>query len=182
MSYSIYEKCPVYESEKFIYRMVEEKDAEDLLECYSDPKAFKLFNSDNCTSDFFYKTLEEMEECIKFWLDQYKDKYYVRISIVDKQINKAIGTIEFYDRKVNYKDIFKVGVLRLDLASKYENEEFISEIIDIVINNLCEAYEVEHIITKAIPDAKERILALINKKFERLEDKVILPYNDYYIR
>ncbi|MDD7794442.1 GNAT family N-acetyltransferase [Clostridium sp. 'White wine YQ'] len=182
MSYSIYEKCPVYESEKFIFRMVEEKDAEDLLECYSDLNAFKFFNSDNCTSDFFYKTLEEMKECIKFWIDQYKDKYYVRFSIVDKQRYKAIGTIEFYDRKVSYKDISKVGVLRLDLASKYEKEELITDILDIVINNLCEAFEVENIITKAIPDARERILALNNKGFERLEDKAILPYNDYYIR
>lgn len=182
MSYSIYEKCPVYESEKFIFRMVEEKDAKDLLDCYSDPKAVKLFNSDNCTSDFFYKTLEEMEECIHFWLDQYKDKYYVRFSIVDKQSNKAIGTIEFYDRKVSYKDITKVGVQRVDLASKYEKEIFISEIIDIVIDNLCEAFQVEHIITKAIQDAKERILSLNNKNFERLEDKAILPYDDYYIR
>ena len=54
---SLYEKCPVYETKQFIFRMVEENDAEDLLSCYSDKTSAKFFNSDNCTSDFIYKSL-----------------------------------------------------------------------------------------------------------------------------
>ncbi len=80
-----YDKCPVYESRNFLLRLVEENDAEDLIDCYSDPISAKLFNSDNCTSNFIYKTIDEVEDCIKFWLNEYKDQLYVRFSIVDKR-------------------------------------------------------------------------------------------------
>ncbi len=46
-----YEKCPVYESEKYLLRLVEASDAPDLLSVYSDEKAVPFFNSDNCHGD-----------------------------------------------------------------------------------------------------------------------------------
>jgi RimJ/RimL family protein N-acetyltransferase len=177
-----YERCPIYVSKSFIFRMVEEKDAEDLLECYSNSESAKLFNSDNCTSDFIYKSLEEMKNCIKFWIDQYNEKYYVRFSIIDKLNNKAIGTIEFFAKPVDYNGIFKVGVLRLDLVSQYENEETIAEILEIVNNNFYDDFEVKHVITKAIPIATQRIAALEKESYIKLEDKTIVPYDSYFIR
>lgn len=177
-----YEKCPVYETNQFLYRMIEEKDAMDLLECYSDDTAAKLFNSDNCTSNFIYKSLEEMNNCIKFWIDQYHSKYFVRFSIIDKLYDKVIGTIEFFAKPVDYKGIIKVGMLRLDLASKYENEETIVEILDLVNNNFYNDFQVKHIITKAIPVAKQRVAALNKEGFIELEDKAIVPFDSYFIR
>ncbi len=177
-----YESCPTYQSKRFIFRMVEEKDGEDLLECYSDTESNKLFNSDNCTSNFVYKSLVEMNNCIKFWIDQYHSKYFVRFSITDKLHNKAIGTIEFFAKEVSYNEILKVGVLRLDLASKYENEEAIVEILDIVNNNFYDDFEVKHIITKAIPVAKQRVTALKKEGFIELENKTIVPFDSYLIR
>lgn len=50
----IYEKCPVLEDSKFILRLVEEKDAKDLLSVYSDKNALPFFNSNNCNGDNFY--------------------------------------------------------------------------------------------------------------------------------
>jgi [ribosomal protein S5]-alanine N-acetyltransferase len=177
-----YQKCPVYETKGFIFRMVKEKDAEDLLQCYSDSQSNKLFNSDNCTSDFIYKSLEEMKNCIEFWLDQYSKKYFVRFSIIDKQNHKAIGTIEFFAKPVNFGEFSKVGVLRLDLASKYEKEEFITEILDAIFNNFYEDFEVEHIITKAVPEAEQRIAALKHRGFIELENRTMVPYDYYYIK
>jgi RimJ/RimL family protein N-acetyltransferase len=162
--------------------MVEEKDAEDLLECYSNSESNKLFNSDNCTSNFIYKSLGEMKNCIKSWIDQYNEKYYVRFSIVDKLNDKAIGTIEFFAKPVDYKGVFKVGLLRLDVAPKYENEESIVEILDKVNNNFYDDFEVKHIITKAIPVANQRIAALKKERYIELEDKTIVPFDSYFIR
>ena len=47
-----YEKCPVFENEKYLLRYIEAGDAPDLLLVYSDEKAWPIFNSDNCTGDF----------------------------------------------------------------------------------------------------------------------------------
>ena len=49
-----YEKCPVYENENYMLRMVRKEDKEDLLKVYSDEKAVPFFNSDNCGGDDFH--------------------------------------------------------------------------------------------------------------------------------
>ncbi|WBW97060.1 GNAT family N-acetyltransferase [Oceanirhabdus sp. W0125-5] len=177
-----YKKCPIYETNKFILRLVEENDAEDLLECYSDSVAVKFFNSDNCTSNFIYKTLDEMKNCIKFWIEEYKNQYYVRFSIVDKTRGKAIGTIEMFAKDDYVGEYGKVGVLRLDLATRYEKVEVITEVLDIIEDNFYCDFEVENIITKAIPEAKERVAALKNCGFRELEPNTVVSYDSYYIK
>lgn len=67
-----------------------------LLECYSDLSAVKIMNSGRCASDFHYTTTDEMKNCIRFWLGEYAKKAYVRFSIIDKQIQKAVGSIEMF--------------------------------------------------------------------------------------
>ena len=83
---TIYDKCPVYSSDHFLLRLVEEGDAEDLLRCYSDASAVRLMNADNCTSDFHYETLDEMNDCIQGWLGAYRTSVsFIRFSIIDTQ-------------------------------------------------------------------------------------------------
>ena len=69
---NVYEQCPIYETKSFILRLVKLEDAEDLLACYSDKDNVSKLNSDFCTSDFYYSTVSEMEDCIKFWLEEYQ--------------------------------------------------------------------------------------------------------------
>ena len=60
---NIYENCPVLENEKFILRLTEQKDCDDLLKVYSDKNALPFFNSDNCDGDnFYYETGTRMAE------------------------------------------------------------------------------------------------------------------------
>ena len=177
-----YEECPTYETKQFIFRLVEETDSEDLLQCYSDPESARLFNSDNCTSDFIFKSFDEVKNCIKLWLQHYREKYYVRFSIMDKLNERAIGTIEFFAKPVAFDEITKVGLLRLDLVSKYEKEESIIEMLETILHNFYDVFEVEHIITKAIPEAEERIAALKNKGFIELENMKMIPFDFYFIR
>ena len=58
---NIYQTCPEYQTETFRLRLVRPEDAEALLDCYSDPDVVSRANADNCTSDFYYTTLEQME-------------------------------------------------------------------------------------------------------------------------
>ena len=56
---NVYEKCPSFEGDKYLLRLVTIDDAKDLLEVYSDKNAVPFFNSDNCNGDdFHYDTLE----------------------------------------------------------------------------------------------------------------------------
>ena len=123
---NIYEHCPIYETELFVFRLVRLEDSEALLKCYSDKEMVSQMNSDYCTSDFFYTTKEEMEKCIRFWLEEYEKKYYVRFAVIPKSENKAVGTVEIFGGEA--------GVLRIDLAKEYETENNIIEIVMLVIH------------------------------------------------
>lgn len=56
---SIYESCPVLENEKFMLRLFQEEDCDDLLKVYSDKNALPFFNSDNCVIIFTMRQKKE---------------------------------------------------------------------------------------------------------------------------
>ena len=72
---NVYEKCPVLENDSFLLRFVSQKDIVDLFKVYSDKNSVRLFNSDNCTDNFYYTTIERMKQAIEFWNDEYKKRY-----------------------------------------------------------------------------------------------------------
>ena len=162
MSY-VYEKCPVFENENYLLKLVEETDVSDLLEVYSDKNALPFFNSDNCNGDnFYYPTEEKMLEAVKFWLFSYRERYFVRFTVIDKSLNKAVGTVELFRR--NSEDKFDgYGVLRLDVKSDYEKEKF----------NCTE------IITKVPVYAVERIKAVQKFGFSKSEHFMIGTHDGY---
>ncbi len=182
---NVYEICPQFENEKYLLRFVSEDDYKDLLKVYSDKKAVPLFNSDNCGGDDFYYTTESrMKEAIKYWLWEYSRQGFVRWSIIDKDINKVIGTIELFHRDSN--DYFTNCVLlRLDLRSDYENVKEIENILSLIIKPTFELFNCNKIATKAIPEAKERIKALSNIGFVLSQENLIghdgTEYNHYFI-
>lgn len=91
---NIFKTCPTLESEKFILKLIQDTDCDDLLTVYSDKNALPFFNSDGCDGDnFYYATKERMEEAVKFWKMAYENGWFVRLSIMDKTISKVIGTI-----------------------------------------------------------------------------------------
>lgn len=116
----IYESCPKFTNEHYLLRLVAYEDMEDLLKVYSDPAAVPLFNSDNCNGDdFHYTTRERMRKAIDFWLWEYGNRMYVRLSIIDRCTQCAIGTTELFVRTA--ADYFtNCLLLRLDLRSDYE--------------------------------------------------------------
>lgn len=182
---NVYENVPKFENENFLLRMVSNYDIDSLFKVYSDKKAVPFFNSDNCHGDtFYYDTIEKMEKAIEFWLYSYKEKYFVRWSIIEKSTNVAIGTIELFHRDAN--DYFtNTGLLRLDLASDYEKESIIEDILNLIISDTYELFQCNKIATKAIPTAIERIQALKNCGFIPTDKSLIggdgTEYNSYYV-
>jgi len=136
-----YECCPVYETANFTLRLVSPADADDLLECYSDSGAVSRMNADCCISDFYYRSKSEMDNCIRFWLDEYAAGRFVRFSIIDKANSKATGTVEIFGGNA--------GVLRIDLASAYETGENIKELAELAIGRFIRDFSVGKLIVKA---------------------------------
>jgi len=158
-----YKKCPTFKTKSFLLRLVSEEDSEDLLHCYSDSKAQKFFNSDRCTGDFCMYNVDDMMQCIKAWLYAYSQQEFIRFTIIDKSRSKAIGTIEMFGYVGKYKN--KTGILRVDVASEYENRDYLSEIYGICTEHFFDLFDVDVIATKAIPQAVERQSALIKNDF-----------------
>ena len=180
-----YEKCPVFENEKYLLRYIEAADAPDLLLVYSDEKAWPIFNSDNCTGDFHCTLLEHVQDMIKFWQWEYDKKGFVRWSIIDKNIHHAIGTIELFNRQAD--DYFNnCGLLRLDVRSDYEHKEDILEILSLIIPSTFELFDCQMIATKVPQVASERKSAVEELHFKASEEKLIgghdrKEYIEYYV-
>lgn len=183
---NVYETCPVLENQQFLLRLIEEKDAKDLVKVYSDKNALPFFNSDNCNGDNFYcPTEESMSEAIKYWLWEYSRKGFVRFTICDKKNGEAVGTIELFHR--DSEDYFNdCGILRLDLRSDYEKQEVIADILSLIAASAYELFECGMIATKAPAYAIERIEALKASGFMKSEECLVgghdgKRYGDYWV-
>lgn len=155
-----YRNCPTLQTPRYTLRLVRMEDAEALLACYSDPKSQPIFNADNCTSDFRYQTLDQMKECIRFFLDCYAQGAFIRFAIVDKVQGRPVGTVEMFGDKVEFAGRKGWGMLRIDLASPYETQADIGELLALSNDTYDTLMGVPCVITKAIPTATERIAAL----------------------
>lgn len=166
---NIYESCPMLENEKFLLRSVENEDCDDLLKVYSDKYALPFFNSDNCDGDnFYYATRERMTEALGFWDFSYKNRWFARLSIVDKTVSSVIGTVELCLR-VSEDRFNNMGILRVDVRSDYEREDMLYEIIALIAPHISEMLGCDGILTKAPIYAVERIKALQKVGFTKSE-------------
>jgi hypothetical protein len=185
-----YTNCPVFESEHFMLRIVEPSDAEDLLAVYADPAAQDILNECsawNCDFGYGAKDLTAMKDCIGKWIDAYKYRCFVRMSITHKQTAKAVGTVEVYYRE---EDSFFGGkiCLRLDLLERYENESAIAELLSLIIKDGINTFGADGIVTRATPVAAERIKALVKTGFV-LSDETMkdfhgwgVTYGDFWVK
>ncbi len=176
----VYKECPILKNDFITLKQTTMEDAEELLKCYSDKEAVKFFNSDNCHGDdFYYTTVERMKQSIDFWDFSYKNRYFVRWTVILNDTNEKIGTIEMFNR--GSEDEFNCyGVLRIDLQSKYEKQKYIDDILEIANENFFKLFNVNHILTKAIPYALERTLSLEKKAYVPLNKKM-MEYDDYFV-
>jgi len=170
-----YQKCPVYESESFLLRLLSTDDAKDLFECYNGD----MITSDNNTEKVFhFSTIEKARECIKSWLREYERRYYTRFAILDKQMGQVVGTIEIFD--YGEKEIGH-SVLRIDILSQYENEKHLSEILRIA-DQFFNDFRCSTIVTKAMPEATKRINALMRNGYDSFPKSPAWKREHYFIK
>ncbi len=171
-----YDVCPTYESKNFFLRLVSSDDAEDLLECYKSPTISVQANSENCNFGYGSQTPQDMRDCILQWLEAYKNRWFVRFSIIDRHRNKAVGTIEiFCDDRNGY------SVLRVDISEDYETEEHLNELFN-TAGAFFYDFGCKKIVTKAIPEATARISALVHNGYTPYPANDAWEREDYYIK
>lgn len=175
----VYENCPLLENENYLLRLVSETDVSDLVEVYSDKNALPFFNSDNCNGDnFYYPTEEKMFEAVKFWLFSYHEHYFVRFTVIDKSVNKAVGTVEIFRRDSDDK-FDGDGVLRLDVKSGYEEENILYDILSVIVPYAFGMIDCTEIITKVPCYAVERIKAVQKLGFIKSENFMVGTHDGY---
>jgi RimJ/RimL family protein N-acetyltransferase len=174
---SVFDDCPVYHCENVTLKQTSMEDSEELLKCYSDEKAFPFFNADNCINNFQYLTLGQMQKGIQFWVNSYQSKRFMRWTISINQTSEKVGTIEMFNRGV-LPGKGSHGILRIDLRSDYEAYPVIRDILQIANQHFYRDFQVDWIYTKAIPAAKERIIALQEMGYE----PVAFELPDYFAR
>jgi ribosomal-protein-alanine N-acetyltransferase len=181
MKSDIYKHCPIYTTALLTLRLTTSEDTQELLKCYSDNNSVPLFNSDNCNGDdFYYTSIERMNEAVDFWKYSYDHRYFVRLTVVLNATSEKIGTIEMFKREAD-DEFNHFGVLRIDLQNTYEKQQYIDEILRIANGNFYKEFEVDFILTKAVPNATERIASLRGKGYVPLNKKFML-YDDYFVR
>lgn len=181
---NIFESCPILASERFTLRLFSLDDCDDLIEVYGDKNALPFFNSDNCHGDnFYYPTRIDMLKALDFWDFSYKKGYFVRLTILDNNYNRAIGTVEVCYR-VSGDEFNNMGILRVDVRSDYENEDVLFDIFSIVTPCMKDLLGCKGTITKAPIYAIERIKAIKKVGFVKSECVLVAPngktYSDYW--
>ncbi|HML47343.1 MAG TPA: GNAT family N-acetyltransferase [Clostridia bacterium] len=161
-----YVQCPTFETEHFIVRLIEEKDADDLLICYGDPEVRRILNTDNCPPvDYRSEMSLLIREWIGKWIGKdYAGGYFIRFSIIDKQTDRAVGTMEVYDGKYGRSDR-TTGILRIDIAAIYEKDKYLTELFRAANDIFFDIFHAEKIVYQAFPELSERISALSKSGF-----------------
>ena len=180
-----FELCPIYETHNLIFAKVKIADAEDLFDCYSDPITKGHMNNDNCGGEWPCNSIDIVKHGIKGWEKEFAARFYIRWSVTFKLTNKIIGTIEIapVPNITRFLDgVCKTGILRIDIISLLESESVFTEILKMVTDNFFADFDIENIVTKASQVDTQRILALKNNKFEKLEDNTLIRYSDYFIK
>jgi len=175
-----YTKCPAYESEHFLLRLVSMGDVEALLPCYSQPTDSVITNSFNCTYGYGAQTIEEMRDFIRRWLEAYRERGFVRWSVVDKSTNIAVGTIELFNRGKAADYFNNCGILRLDLSGEYERTSIIEEILSLLLTNAFMLFDCAMIAAKMAPTAKERIAAMGKLGFHPIDEQITKGDGTHY--
>jgi len=151
-----YKDCPIYQTDDFELRLIELNDAEELLSCYSDKLAVPRMNDDNCIFGFYIDTLENMEKSIKFWLEEYKEERYARLTIKDKKAGIAVGTVEIFGGDF--------GCLRVDVCSKYEKEKYLKQIFSLAAECFMKDFSIKTLVSKVV-NSDERLLTVTKLGF-----------------
>lgn len=171
-----FDNRPTYETKRFTLRLVTHTDAADLLECYRNPTPSTVYNSDNCSYGYGMQNEDEIHSAIERWLEEYRERCFIRYAVIDRETSKAVGTVEVFPG-FKPENMPLHGVLRIDLRRECETTSCLTELMSLT-DTLFAPFDCAKIVTRVSPMAPERVLAAKNCGF--------VPYpgfrDGYYVK
>ena len=168
-----------FATHRFTMRAMEPADADPLLACYADPRAWPFFNDDNCSGHFMFRTREAMAEAIRIWTICQETRQFMRYTLLEK--GTPFGTVEFCPRRDLHPVHGRVSIVRVDVGPAHENAEDILEMLGCILRDMMPAFRVDALITKAVPQAVGRIAALETAGFAKTDDPMLSRFPHYYL-
>jgi hypothetical protein len=140
-------------------------------------KTYATLVTNEAHRDFFHKG-----NLVEEWVRMYPmlfDSDDLRIALNQKQLG-----YHYYEWFAAVLLYHTTGLLSIDLQSRFETVEMLDELIKIVEAHFPNyfAYKAKAIVTKAVSTAGNRIQALQKHGFERLPEKALVSYDDYYVK
>ena len=68
-------------------------------------------------------------------------KDFVRFTIIDWKQEKSVGMVEICPSYKYSVDGSKIGILRIDLLPKYENEKMLKELLTMILEHIYEDFD-----------------------------------------
>ena len=105
----------------------------------------------------------------------------MRLTIVDKERKKPVGTIEICPSKKYSVDDKWMGILRIDILPEYETEEAFGELMGEILLHIYKDYGVDSVLMKARDDAAVRRAVMQKLFFVPAKEECNISYLDYFI-
>ena len=118
---------------------------------------------------------------MEYWESRYEVHDFVRLTIVDKERKKPVGTIEICPSKKYSVDDKWMGILRIDILPEYETEEAFGELMGEILLHIYKDYGVDSVLMKARDDAAARRSVMQKLFFVPAKEECNISYLDYFI-
>lgn len=124
MKDELFEKNLILESERLVLRPLEEKDAENVFEIFSDTEVMRYYDL------LPFKSMEEAHRQTRFFMQALADRTMIRWGIVLKENEKLVGTCGLFA----FSDADKKAELGYELNRNYQRRGIMSEALPLVLD------------------------------------------------
>ena len=106
-------------------------------------------------------------------------KFVTAYEVINRNM---VGTIEACPSLKYAVDGKMMGILRIDLRSKYEKQAVLEELMDILMVNIYKDFQVASVIMKIQKEAEERQKLIKKYQFVSAKEECNIGLSDYYVR
>jgi ribosomal-protein-alanine N-acetyltransferase len=152
-----FEKFPVFESERLLYRKLLKSNAKDLFAIRSDDETMKYMDT------LEMKTIKEAKAFIASVKDAYKEKQGITWAIIEKSANIFIGHFGFWKLKPEHCRA-EIGYA---LNRKFWGKGFMSETLNAMVNFGFNELKLHSIEANVNPNNKRSIKLLEKAGFKK---------------
>ena len=168
----LYKDLPVLQDDKYILLFNNATDGNDFVMAFDKAKN-ELPLQDDDDNHYLTIAFKRMNVALNLWKQAHKKGWYFRWTIIDKTIGDTIGIIEEIER-ADDDELSNYVWLKIDFEKRYEkyyeNEKEIMHLLSLIVQPTFEFFACENIAIKIISFAKQRIKAVSNLGFIKLQN------------